>query len=399
MIHCFFLPRWKNFDEILGGEEIRPYELITSLANLGEEVWVLLQEDPSSRPPLSPQIHFFPLRWHPPKPLHDLILPPLLLSKLLSLRYRRSSETILFYSKAPTALGWLKVGIPYHENPGYWLFPCLNALGFSTIAMIHDLEPEHSQRAKARGRMTPHPHPRWKAFEQGWAVRCARFAWTVSPELKEAISSRWHFPSSRCFVLYPGVNPELVRSLTPPKPSGVFTLGYVGSLWDADLGILLKAFYRLKEKDFPIRLKLGGVGIEKLSKEIPARFREDVEFCSRILYAQFPLFATDVDLWVIPYGRAPYLDMAIQLKIPILLSSFRPVLVERTRALERSPFSSWIIFYHGREEELARTIEEVLNSYPRFLDHAERARETLLRTATWSDRTREWLHFLQEAFK
>jgi glycosyltransferase involved in cell wall biosynthesis len=399
MIHCFFLPRWKNLEEIQGGEEIRPYELITSLANLGEEVWVFLGEDPSSYPPLSPQIHFLPLRWHPPKPLHNLILPPLLLSKLLSLRYRRSSETILFYSKAPTALGWLKVGIPYHENPGYWLFSWLNALGFSTVAMIHDLEPEHSQRAKSQGRITPHPHPRWKAFEQGWAIRHARFAWTVSPELKEAISSRWHFPSSRCFVFYPGVNPELVRSLTPPKPSGVFTLGYVGSFWDADLGILLQAFYRLKEKGLPLRLRLGGVGVGNLREELPASFRNDIELAPLIRYAHFTQWVQGIDLWVNPFGSTPYFEMAIPLKIPLYLCSFRPAIIEKTQALANSPYAPWLIFYSGKEEELARTIEEVLHSYPRFLDHAERARETLLRTATWSDRTREWLHFLQEACK
>lgn len=394
--HILYQPRFCSLEEIVGGEEVRPFELRESLLNLGEEVYLITGERSTLPGKLPGNLKVLPLPI-PPKPLHDLLLPLRLLKRIREILKKekdRAGTFYLFYSKAPTALGFLKVGIPFHENPGYFLFPLSRYLPFLPVAVIHDLEPDHSLRIGRLGKITPRPHPYWKAREQKFALRHALLAITVSEGLREKLKERYQFPEERCFPFLAGVRPELVRGLQPPREErSVRTLGYLGSARDTDLPGLLRTFFTLVEEGEAIRLKVGGVETDRLIPLVPERFRTLVEISPRVLYHQFPHFAEAVDLWVIPYPSDPYFEEAIQLKIPLTLASLRPVLVQETRALKSSEFAPWLTFF-SPDRGMKEAIRSALRTYPKLCLRAQRAQETLLRTATWEARTREWLRFV-----
>lgn len=327
------LPRRET---IIGGERVRPVELVDVLAEHGVdgEVWCVSATEPRSVG--SVRIRQLPLpAWAPAR--EALAVPVTLLILLVRVaQYRR----VVLFQRVAGGLA-LRGRLPFISEPG-WLFMGLaRALGAKTWASMHDLSPEHEvqglERALRSGIDLPTAEQqrirRQAAINdrvQRFALRRATVTTVVSESLRREIRTRYGVDDATVHVVRAGINPSMFTGLTPwtPPAGRRWTVAYVGSRYDLQLGTLLEAVGTMQDG---VELLLAGHGMDEVgaTQSVPCRVTD-------ARYADFTELANEVDIWAVPLADDLYLQWSWHLKLPMNLATGRPVILTEIDELQHS---------------------------------------------------------------
>jgi glycosyltransferase involved in cell wall biosynthesis len=403
-----FVPQYPPLEEILGGAQIRPYELFHAIAAMGGKVRVR-ELRAASRPPTAERLELEPLVL----PRNGLLRESLLYSRMRRAfldefrRARANGRRLCLYQQVPGGI-MLKGGLlPVHLNPGFFLFPLARRLGVPTWAAMHDLAPDHEfsdlrhrERIAARDPAYPAPRRRhalrvaWLAEkEQRFALRHADFITVVSERMRQELTARYGLPADRIAVFRAGINPALVEGLPPwtPPADGVWRIGTLGSAADADIPSLLEAMRRLPALAGGVRarLLLAGGSAAWIRNAYAGDGTVEIEALPGIRYGDFARFASQVDLWVNPLGDEPYFHLTWPLKIPMNVATGRPVIITDTPEADHSGLRDFLWLAGGSGESLAGAMARIIREPEQARLRAAQGRDFVLERMSWQAITRD----------
>jgi predicted glycosyltransferase/glycosyltransferase involved in cell wall biosynthesis len=234
------------------------------------------------------------------------------------------------------------------------------------------------------------------------AFTAARLLFAVSRGVANYLNASYHKETNGKVHLMPNaVNPirfpEKIRSSLPAK-SGIFTVGFVGSLkpWHG-LNILVEALSILIQKDahHNIRLLIVGDGPEreKLVKDLTDRnLLEDTEFTGKVDPSEIPGLLASMDVSVAPY---PDLDdfYFSPLKIYEYMAAGLPVIASRIGDLPeliKDGINGFLV-PPGDSISLAAVLSKLKSDRDLRLAVGSRARTTVFQSHTWDNNVRRIL--------
>ncbi len=377
-------------EAIRGGAQIRPYELFTNLAKMGCPIYLILTgHPPGTDSQWAGVITVRPHRFRSRLVNKLAFWPTVALTLFRTIRQIRQRRfTPCWYQTVPWCAG-TKLGFLPYVAPGFVLFLFARLFNIHTWAAIHDIHPDHElsraravqgyQKKTAFRTLSRKWQSFWTGIGQLVQTKSASFITVPSYGLRNRIN-RWGVVERRVAVFPAGINISLVRSVPAwqAPTDRPWRLAYLGSPYDANLTILVKA-YRELDLNGEGRLHIGHSFLD-----LPKDFDEENGiYYHEVKYADFGSFAQLVDLWVIPYDDDPYLEIAWQLKIPMNLASGRPVIISSTAELGYWP-SQQFLYSTGRDPvRIARTIRHVMDHPDEAMARAEAGRRYVLHNLQW----------------
>jgi glycosyltransferase involved in cell wall biosynthesis len=398
-----FVTHYPPLEEIVGGTQVRPYELFHAMAAMGHPVRVceIRASEPSTV--RAENLAVTTLRF----PANGLVRETLLLPAMFRVlrrearRARREGKALWLYQQVPSGV-FLKGGLlPVFNNPAFFLFPAARKLGLPIWAAVHDLSPDHQmdsllqeQRFARLNPALPAPREaiyrrmgRYSEREQRFGVRRASFITVVSEQMRRALIERYRIPEERIAVFRSGINPALVTDLPPwsPPADGCWRIGFLGSATDVNLTSLLDALAMLPARIAParVRLVLSGRGTEKAAAQRLAAAGVEITEVPGIRYKDFARFAALVDLWVNPLGEERYFHMTWPLKVPMNLASGRPLVTTETPEVTSSGVKPFVFPAGTSAESLAEAIAAVIGNSERARERAAAGRRFSLEKLAW----------------
>jgi glycosyltransferase involved in cell wall biosynthesis len=195
----------------------------------------------------------------------------------------------------------------------------------------------------------------------------------------------------RVHVVANGVDAEIFRPDRPPSlpaATGVFTVGFVGSLkpWHG-LPVLVDAFTRLHSEDRRTRLLIVGDGSERAALDADIRARglgAAVVRTGAVPPHEVPGLVTSMDAAVAPYpSRSPFYFSP--LKVYEYMAAGRAVVASRIGQLEAllEGGECGVLCPPGDPAALADALERLRGDPALRRRLGEKAREKVLREATW----------------
>ncbi len=381
--------------EIVGGEQIRPFELVSYWADRGGtgEVWCV-------RPALHRRDDWKQMRVRTVpfgRVARELLAFPLAVGVIIRAwwRFRRGGPRPVLYHR-PSGLFWLKGVVPLVADVGCFLVPLCNLLGCITIGIAHDVAPDHEfgqarrrvesswgarisrrdlRRIERAGRSTAR-------FQRVFLGR-SRITVVTSDQHKRILLSRIPaLRADRVMVLQAAVNPKLL-SVPTPKAVQKVRIGVVGSMFDANPQ-LLEAALQLLPVDHDFVVVHGGNDADAAHEfELPAHV--SVLTRPRLRYGEFASLCEEVDVWMLVWGDDPYLLTISPLRVPLCLASGRPVITTPLAELTTAGLDSVCWVAPATANGLAGRVSDVLADLDVGTKTA-RARQTVLSSHTWAKR-------------
>lgn len=401
-----FFPRFPPLETVVGGDQIRPFELFTEVAgSLGQRVRIYTPHE-SGRGTVIRSSGLLEHRSLGPRARGASGTARMLRRMRRALRFevesaRRTAERPCFYQQVPSGTV-MKAGVlPLPTKPSVALLPIARELGATTWAAMHDISPEHGSTARRRtGRSLAETWvpERLGMMQQRLLLPVADFVTTVSGPMRDLISARCSLDPSRVAVFHSAINPRILEGMTrwtPPRDGARWTVGYVGSMHDVSLNLILATLAEVPEAIRP-RLRIYGVGAGEAARELSSRGVE-LEVGGESRYADLGRVASDVDLWLLPYDDAYYETITWELKAPMYLATGRPVIRTGGEALERSGLAEHFFVTGNTPTDVARTVSEVVQDGPGARARADNARAAVLAHETWKARAHELLESLTNA--
>lgn len=400
-----FQPVFPELDEIIGGAQVRPYELFTNIAEMGYSVHVWKIRGGSRKTHENDGLKISSLNLPKWKTIAEVKRWIDIFRVFLweVKQAREEGDKICLYQQVPCGIVF-KLGIPIHINPGFFLFPLARQAGVFTWASMHDLSPDHETYIVRRMSKLDQNNTRLQkwiikasklaTWEQHFALKYASFVTVVSEEMRKLVLSRYNVHPERVKLFRSAVDSLLVENIGTwiPPSGGPWTIGYVGSVRDANLYLLKEATSLLRKGDPSFRLLIGSVTAENISE----LFRGIEVSLQNKKYKDFPEIAKQVDLWVIPYDEEAYLQMAWELKIPMYLSSGRPVIRTWTPEVEHSELKPYLFLTGTTPESIAETIQYVFAHPEEAKTKASSGRQFVLQNMTWGKISYQLLQELEK---
>ena len=338
-------------DEVIGGEQVRPFEFFRWLDREGIPVtlWCLR---PRPRRRFSGRV--FRLTPELPGPLRELAIIPAMAIVFVraAFRTRRAGQQLVLWTRVPGGVSW-KFGLPVIGDPSFLLFPLARALHVQVWATNHDISPEHEEdkigqlAAIGAGDRATQRRARRSGTVQSWiqrfALKRATIVTAVSNGTRSELLRRYHLRPATTSIVRAGVDPTAYATVTPwTPPAGSWRVGYVGSAADSDSELLISTLRSLGAAgDTGVSIALMGRGFESfdlslLPEGLHVEIRPDVR------YQELALLAEDVDVWLVPLGTSGYHAWAWPLKIPMYLASGRPVVISRHPEVAAASISPYV---------------------------------------------------------
>jgi hypothetical protein len=389
------------FDEVIGGEQVRPFEMVDFMAREGwtGEVWCL-------RPARRRRYECGGVRVRTvpgPRGVRAITAFPWALFIVLRAvwRSRRGGHPPVIYLR-PGGVTW-RFRVPLIGDAGVSLLWISARLRVSTIASIHDVSPDHeAQSAKRQSDAAAltsgaggvdlkgiRRSGEMNGRLQRYAVARASLVFVTSSIHRATLLSR--VPSLHAElveVVPPGVRPSMVDAVPPwSPPVEEWRIGIPGSLWDTDFASLEEAL-RLLPDTHRFVVRFGGRGTEAAQHfDLPAHVR--VESVPSLRYSEFPDFASGVDLFVLFWGG--YFETASPLRVPMCVASGRPVVSTTLAELNQTGLAEFIELVAPEPRAVARTISRVIEAPFDYVRKGQEARTVCLSVASWDERFRRAL--------
>lgn len=388
-----FLPAFPSLEEIVGGDQIRPYELFRSLAAMGVEVevWVPSEEPYGASLEKHEGVSMRGLG-NAPRPWPR---SPVLLRRMASTlrseagRAAREGRRLAFYQQVPSGVIFKGGLVPVPAKPSVAMLPLAGRLGVPTWAAVHDICPEHgATRLQRQREMSASRQLRWSerigTWQQGHLLPRASFVSVVSQPMADLLARRHEVAPARMGIFPSGIDLRVLSGLDedhqPPSETDPWTIGYVGSAADLSLSLLLESLSRIDPTR--VRLKAAGIGVaEALGRKHALPFEVRTE--DHVRFADFGRFARDVDLWVLAYDDPYYLAITWELKAPLYLASGRPVIRSAGRSLDASGLSEHFLATGSDPASVAHAIQQVVDDPGPAYARASQARQHVLERQTW----------------
>lgn len=385
------LPRFVSLDELVGGPEIRPYELFTHAAMLGHRVHVWETDNPGfGRRSIQERLVAESL-----VPGRSVRSQPGLLRHLMRRLSERRHVTgeeaghrFCFYQPFPSGAVLKRGFLPVLVNPSILFIPIARRWGWMSWAALHDLPPEHGSSMLRRNPHFANRKEVWFAnlvgrVQQRLLFGSCTFVSAVSEEMRSLVIHRYGLDEGQVRVFPSAVNPRLVKGLRPwhpPQHKEPWTIGYVGSPLDVSLRLLFSSLAHLPRGT--VRLLLGGIGMDAAVRRIGAGDLE-VRVIDGIRYARFEEVARQTDLWVLPYEDPYYREVTWELKVPLLVASGRPVIRTGGSVVRSSGLAPFLVETGPTPQEIAATVLHVIRNPDGAAERAVLGRDHVLRHLTW----------------
>lgn len=412
-----FVYDFPPLEEIVGGEQVRPYEILTNMARLGHQVTVYTIRQRPARVLEGGHLQVRPLSLPANRYWHTATLALRVLATLRAeLHAGLPQGPMCLYQMVPGMINWLhRLPIPVPSVPVLAMFALARRMGATTWGMLHDPAPDQEAHALHLPLPDGVSRKRWRfrlrlggtlrSLDQRAVVQLATLVTPAGYCFEDLLRQRYGATRATLTPCPPACNPALAAGLdVPVSPRGrPLRWGYVGSLYDASLPLLVEAVRRLNGGGLAAE---AVVGLNRLSEAQRAALRRyhdgpvPVRVCEGVRYAGLASFARQVDAWVIPYAvsTAPYDDIRPELKLPLYLSTGRPVVRTATRELEHTPHLRRFVHVAGPSpDDLAQAMAEVASNWDGAVEQAQRARDYVVSHLTWRESARNMLDILNAA--
>lgn len=400
-----FRSKFLELEEIVGGDQIRPYELFSNFAAAGHRVhlWEIHHPEGRERTFYDGKLVVRQIRYRPGLSGQLLQLAEMrnTLRKELAWAKENGYQRICYYQQIPVGVVFRGGLIPMLTHPGILLVGLANRLGMATWGAVHDISPEHEQfmQRRAKGRSVPRYvalKGRLHAWLQQVFLPKVSFVTTVSSPIRELLIERHRLDRKRISVFLSGYNKTLiaeVESWEPRVADTNWTIGYLGSPHDVSLDLLIESIATLGREN--VKLLLSGKGMNQMVASIRARW-PNIEVIDEVQYSSFSRIANRVDLWVHLFDDQYCIDFAWQLKVPMCLASGRPVVRTAGRAVDQSGMKEYFFLTGTTPEEVARVIAYVLDHPDEAYERAQAGRSFVLENLSWEQLSLEMLTCLEK---
>ena len=404
-----FMPRFPSIAQIVGGIQVRPYELFNNLRKLGHQVHVW-QTHSREKEAVARNVIVNTLNLPRSKVLTEIIRFLLMLRTFICeiKEAKAKGLTVCFYQQVPGGIRWGFQLVPICSMPGFLLFPVARLMGMATWAAVHDLPPYHEQYVKRLYRQLDIGSS-WQRLQlslMGWmhqlhlkfAFRFSSIISVVSEEMRRFTLKDYHLNSQQVVVFRSACNPMLLDGIStwhPPEKSP-WTIGYLGSPLDASLPALLDAVRLLNSCS--VRLLLAGQSMRQILEKQSVKDIKNI-IVQEAIYSDFPLIASQVDIWVIVYSQDKHLDMAWELKVPLYIASGRPVIRSLTTEVGHSGLKPFLFLTDSTPESIAERIQYIMQHPQVAARKAQEGCEFILREMTWETTTGHLLNRLESTFR
>jgi glycosyltransferase involved in cell wall biosynthesis len=224
----------------------------------------------------------------------------------------------------------------------------------------------------------------------------------ISPYMRDYCTRRVNLKDKKTAVWTSGVNEELFdpEKYEKTREDHNFEVFYHGGITlSRGIGSLIKAVKILKDRDYPVSLKLMGNIVNE--KEIRRLVREnrlgDVCTISRpVPYEDVPQIIKNCDLPVIPFPRFIGWRVSSPLKLLEYLAMGKAVVLTNIEAHRDVVDGSGFAFFTETSdpEHIAAAIEGTYRIRDRLEKLGQGARDLALRKYTWGRQAQELLSFL-----
>ena len=387
-----FQTQFRELGEVVGGDQVRPHELFSSLARAGHQVcvWETNNEQGVPRSYYDGALTVKQLpSWKGFWGMFSQIfqMRRVFKSEIAQAR-EKGHQRICLYQQVPTAIVFRFRLVPLLTQPGILLFGLARKLQVSIWAALHDLSPDHERTAKARAGKGSRYRYLWLKsvlgeLQQRYFLPRANFISVVSEPIRQEINKRYSVPLEKMSVFISGYNPQILSEVVPwraPRDGEAWTIGYLGSPADVSLDLIMESLSLLVHKN--VRLLLAGKDMERVVQHLRSRW-SNTDVMDGVAYSDYAKIANQVDLWVIVFNDDYCLDFTWQLKLPMALASGRPTVRSAGRALDLSGLKEHFFVSGTQAEQIAQTIDEILDNPQQAQSRAEQAREHVTRLFSW----------------
>jgi len=393
-----FMRKFPAKDEIIGGREIRPYELFTNLAKFGycSEIYTIhSRHDCSHR---HGKINIQTVL----NPVQNTYLKYILMSFLVVnylIRFRRSNKgKLCCIVQVPALLTFPVIGS---------IVIACRLLNIEMWALVHDLSLEqiHFNLRRIEYNYLLSRKRKWMIMMIGYSsfleeiilLKRASFIAAHSEGIKNYMVAKYGLSSNKIIVLRASVNPETIQRLSVIDKKELTTVMFLGSLGDADVGLLVEAVKRARFENERINLKIVGMGdVDAFTKKY-GKYNW-ITYEPRAKYYDFSKVVKDADILAIPYLKDPYLDLVWQLKVPMYLASGRPTIITETREIiEYLKDEKICLICPPDPDKMAKSIVKLIKNPELARQLAKRARDFVLNKLTWEITIRKVINALAYA--
>lgn len=310
-------------------------------------------------------------------------------------RVRGGPPPVLYHR--PSGVTWRFRIVPIVDDAGWLMLRVCRLLRIPAIASVHDVSPEHEvqnlSRRIAAGQTdrtselarSMRRTARANAALQKYALPRSSIVLVTSTQHAEMLQRRiLRLQPHRICLVPPGVRPDLVIDIPPrERRPQECVIGIPGSMFDSDVPRVEAALALLPESmEFVVRF--GGRGAEiSTGFSVPPNVR--IEPVPQLMYAEFAMYAQEIDVFVLIWGFDPYFATTSPLRIPMCIASGRPVVSTPLPELAPAGFAPLVRLTSPEPIEIANAIAHAANDEASE-QQAQRARSTVLASSSWDAR-------------
>ena len=214
---CFvaFQDQYSGIESIVGGDQIRPYEILTNIAKLGHQVIIFELKNSHRKIDLdNSNISVLSVsEMGNPRKLSTL-------KKALKSAKNKSicqgKNKLCFYQQIPVGVVFRGGFVPMLVQPAIQLFGYAKLLGFTTWGSVHDLAPEHGIYAAKRSNLELSISEKLKYWmqmrllcvQQSLLLKKLDFVTAVSNPMRCALIDRYNLDPKRLELFQSAYNPR-----------------------------------------------------------------------------------------------------------------------------------------------------------------------------------------------
>ena len=395
-------------EEVVGGEQIRPYEFVRWLEARGIESTVWCLRATRRRNEIRGTVRIRSLGAFAPGLIREVFLIPVvgLVIVCAALRARTLGHELVLWARVPAGVTW-KWGLPILGDPSFLYFGLARRLGVHVWATNHDISPEHEADKNAQQRDVGVRNTaafrnavrsgRAQSLIQNFGLPRASVVTAVSDGTRAELVRRYRLRPETTGIVRAGVDPSAYAGLAPwSPPDGPWRIAYLGGAADADASLLLTTLRAIGANE-SVSVTLMGRGFDRFDRTLLPEGL-DVAIRSDVRYEDLPSVAADVDVWLVPLGTTGYHAWAWPLKVPMYLASGRPVVITDHPEVTAAGVSPYVYATVPSEADgLARGLRDVFRDPDEACRRADAGRRFALTELTWDRQFEEGLRLLAKA--